>query len=192
MTTGRINQVCTLPPTPPHTQRLSMRRRRQQYRNIPEGEKQAQGKLQCGESSHVNAWQERSQQQCCFHLDTKQLQCNQKMHKLALIDNCTQVLLPTQAWSLASAAAAAAAILIPASPNQNPSAPCAEWTKAEPTLTVNNLEGRNAAPLCCGGGGGGGAGVRWRRDFFQKCAERPRPSSRRSRDSILQRISEMR
>ena len=42
------------------------------------------------------------------------VECNRKMHKLALIDNCTQVLLPTQALSFAVAMEAAIAILIPA------------------------------------------------------------------------------
>ena len=60
-------------------------------------------KLRCRESSQVNACKERRQQQCCFHPSAKQLECNRVMHKLALIDNCTQVLLPTQASSSALA-----------------------------------------------------------------------------------------
>ena len=63
----------------------------------------AADKLRCRESSQVNACKERRQQQCCFHLSAKQLECNRVMHKLALIDNCTQVLLPTQASSSALA-----------------------------------------------------------------------------------------
>jgi hypothetical protein len=63
----------------------------------------AADKLRCRESSQVNACKERRQQQCCFHLNAKQLECNRVMHKLALIDNCTQVLLPTQASSSALA-----------------------------------------------------------------------------------------
>ena len=63
----------------------------------------AADKLRCRESSQVNACKERRQQQCCFHLSAEQLECNRVMHKLALIDNCTQVLLPTQASSSALA-----------------------------------------------------------------------------------------
>ena len=64
----------------------------------------AADKLRCRESSQVNACKERRrQQQCCFHPSAKQLECNRVMHKLALIDNCTQVLLPTQASSSALA-----------------------------------------------------------------------------------------
>ena len=38
-----------------------------------------------------------------FPLRCQAVECNRKMHKLAMIDNCTQVLLPTQALSFAVA-----------------------------------------------------------------------------------------
>jgi hypothetical protein len=123
MTTGRINQVCTSPPSQHINHHGAVpasapKRRRRSKAHSEEAataevqkhsrrqEKHAThkgSKLRCRESSQVNAWKERRQQQCCFHLITKQLECNRMMHKLALIDNCTQVLLPTQALSSASA-----------------------------------------------------------------------------------------
>ena len=41
MTTGRINQVCTSLLPRPQARKASVRQQQQQYRNIPEGEKQA-------------------------------------------------------------------------------------------------------------------------------------------------------
>ena len=48
------------------------------------------------------------------------VECNRKMHKLALIDNCTQVLLPTQALSFAIATSSSNSNSHPSQPQPEP------------------------------------------------------------------------
>ena len=62
------------------------------------------------------------------------VRCNHKMHKLALTDNCTQVLLPTQAFGSCSRHLTAAASLIPVSPG-----PLHQPTKSEDEAAKANF-----------------------------------------------------
>ncbi len=48
------------------------------------------------------------------------VRCNHKMHKLALTDNCTQVLLPTQALSFAIATGSSNSNSHPSQPQPEP------------------------------------------------------------------------
>ena len=67
-----------------------------------------------------------------LHCQTGRVQ--QKMHKLTLIDNCTQVLLPTQAFGSCSRHLTAAASLIPVSPG-----PLHQPTKSEDEAAKANF-----------------------------------------------------
>ena len=80
-----------------------------------------------------------------FHCQTGRVQ--QKMHKLTLIDNCTEVLLPTQAFEACSSHLTAAAILIPVSPSQLHQLTLSEGkTKLKPNSIIKVGRGADALP----------------------------------------------
>ena len=132
MTTGRINQVCTSPPHNYQTKtanalertvgRMTVAEATTKHSNLngrgsktKQRQTTKQGKLTYERFAH-----ERNQQQCCFKLAEKQLDAS-KMHKLALTDNCTQVLLPTQALSFAIATDSSNSNSHPSQPQPEPS-----------------------------------------------------------------------
>ena len=67
------------------------------------------------------------------------------MHKLTSIDNCTKVLLPTQAFQACSNHLTAAAILIPVSPSQLHQLTLSEGkTQLEPNLIMKVGQGSSS------------------------------------------------
>ena len=79
-----------------------------------------------------------------LHCQTGRVQ--QKMHKLTLIDNCTEVLLPTQAFEACSHHLTAAAILIPVSPSPLHQPTWSEGKTARANLIYQNWSGSRGIP----------------------------------------------
>ena len=141
MTTGRINQVCTSPPPQDRSPRAAaVQKHLTNQRNMLESKLQIRENL-----THERlAGKESAAMLFPLHCQTGRVQ--QKMHKLTLIDNCTEVLLPTQAFEACSHHLTAAAILIPVSPSPLHQPTWSEGKTARANLIYQNWSGSRGIP----------------------------------------------
>ena len=76
-----------------------------------------------------------------FPTRSETVRCNQNMHKLALTDNCTQVLLPTQALSFAIATDSSNSNSHPSQPQPEPTTRVERW---RPRQNQHNCQRRRS------------------------------------------------